>query len=104
MLTAELRKNTTYNILEALGLTTYSNCKPTIHSYITLFESLWKQKQLYDELEESHQLELANEEVKLHSKMQNEFINIAAHEHLCNQYWVYLIVLCIKQPIQNNMN
>src|SRR5215467_11217245 len=79
--TAELRKNTTYNILEALGLTTYSNSKPTVQSYITLFESLWKQKQLYDELEESHiQLELANEEVKLHSKMQNEFINMAAHE------------------------
>src|SRR5215467_14002541 len=88
VLTAELRKNTTYNILEALGLTTYSNSKPTVQSYITLFESLWKQKklyeqqqQLYDELEESHnQLELANEEVKLHSKMQNEFINVAAHE------------------------
>jgi signal transduction histidine kinase len=86
--TAELRKNTTYNILEALGLTTYSNSKPTVQSYITLFESLWKQKQLYeqqqhlyDELEESHnQLELANEEVKLHGKMQNEFINVAAHE------------------------
>ncbi len=81
MFTAELRKNATYNILEALGLITYSNSKPTVQSYITLFESLWKQKQLYDELEESHnQLELANEEVKLHSKMQNEFINVAAHE------------------------
>jgi two-component system, OmpR family, sensor histidine kinase VicK len=86
--TAELRKNATYNIFEALGLTTYSNSNPTVQSYITLFESLWKQKQLYeqqqqlyDELEESHnQLELANEEVKLHSKMQNEFINVAAHE------------------------
>src|SRR5215467_13425045 len=79
--TGELRKNTTYNILEALGLTTYSNSKPTVQSYITLFESLWKQKQLYDELEESHnQLELANQDVKLHSKMQNEFINVAAHE------------------------
>jgi signal transduction histidine kinase len=86
--TAELRKNTTYNILEALGLTTYSNSKPTVQSYLTLFESLWKQKQLYeqqqqlyDELEKSHnQLELANEEVKLHSNMQNEFINVAAHE------------------------
>lgn len=81
VLTAELRKNTTYNILEALGLSTYSNSKPTVQSYITLFESLWKQKHLYDELEESHnQLELANEEVKLSSKMQNEFINVAAHE------------------------
>jgi signal transduction histidine kinase len=79
--TAELKKNATYNILEALGLSTYSNSKPTVESYITLFESLWKQKQLYDELEDSHkQLELANEEVKLHSKMQNEFINVAAHE------------------------
>jgi signal transduction histidine kinase len=79
--TAELRKNMTYNILEALGLSTYSNSKPTVESYITLFESLWKQRQLYDELEESHkQLELANEEVKLHNKMQNEFVNVAAHE------------------------
>jgi len=79
--TAELRTNTTYNILEALGLSTYSNSNPTVQSYMTLFESLWKQKQLYDELEESHkQLELANEEVKLHNKMQNEFINVAAHE------------------------
>src|SRR5437763_13822875 len=26
------------------------------------------------------QLELANEEVKLHNKMQNEFINVEAHE------------------------
>src|SRR5215472_11509358 len=76
--TAELRKNTTYNILEALGLTTYSNSKPTVQSYITLFESLWKQKQLYEQQQQSHnQLELANE---VHITMQNEFINVAAHE------------------------
>src|SRR5215472_13130335 len=44
-------------------------------------ETEGQEQQLYDELEESHnQLELANEEVKLHSKMQNEFINVAAHE------------------------
>src|SRR5215469_15231437 len=34
VLTAELRKNTTYNILEALGLTTYSNIKPTVQCYL----------------------------------------------------------------------
>jgi sugar-specific transcriptional regulator TrmB len=35
--TVELRKNATYNILEASGLSTYSNSKPTVQSYISYF-------------------------------------------------------------------
>jgi signal transduction histidine kinase len=72
--TSELRNNATYNIYAALSLSTYSNSKPTIESYITLFESLWKQKEFVDKLE------LANEKLKTHDKMQREFINVAAHE------------------------
>jgi signal transduction histidine kinase len=86
--TTELRKNTTYNILEALSLSTYSNSKPTVQSYITLFESLWKQKQLYNELEESHnQLELQQQELqKTHGALRKserakeEFISMVSHE------------------------
>jgi signal transduction histidine kinase len=55
------------NLIEALGLATYSNSKPTVMSYISIFESLWKQVQLYEQLE-------------AHDKMQREFINIASHE------------------------
>ena len=55
------------NFIDAIGLTTYSNSKPTVSSYISIFESLWNQTKLYEEL-------------KKHSKMQQEFINIAAHE------------------------
>lgn len=52
---------------EAIGLSTYSNSKAGVLSYVSMFESLWKQTQLYEEL-------------KSNEKMQNEFINIAAHE------------------------
>jgi two-component system, OmpR family, sensor histidine kinase VicK len=55
------------NLIEALGLATNSNSKPTVMSYISIFESLWKQVQLYEQLE-------------AHDKMQREFINIASHE------------------------
>jgi signal transduction histidine kinase len=55
------------NFIEALGLATYSNSKPTVTSYVSIFESLWRQVQLYEQL-------------KVHDKMQKEFINIAAHE------------------------
>jgi signal transduction histidine kinase len=79
--TSELRNNSIYDIYEALSLSTYSNSKPTVESYVTLFESLWKQKEFADKLEQSRKnLELANEKLKIHDKMQREFIDVAAHE------------------------
>ena len=55
------------NFVEALGLATYSDSKPTVLSYFSIFESLWKQVALYEQL-------------KVHERMQQDFINIAAHE------------------------
>ena len=55
------------SFVEAVGLAIYSNSKPTVISYISIFESLWKQVELYEQL-------------KVHDKMQKEFINIASHE------------------------
>ena len=52
---------------DAIGLATYSNSKPTVSSYIAIFEKFWSQIKLYDQL-------------KLRDEMQNEFINIASHE------------------------
>src|SRR5919197_4206629 len=55
------------DFIEAVGIATYSNSKPTVLSYISIFESLWSQVKLYEKL-------------KVHDKMQKEFINIASHE------------------------
>ncbi|MGE5662512.1 MAG: histidine kinase dimerization/phospho-acceptor domain-containing protein, partial [Ignavibacteriales bacterium] len=63
----EKRDDSKENFVEALGLATYSNSKPTVMAYFSIFESLWKQVALYEQL-------------KTHDKMQNEFINIASHE------------------------
>ena len=63
----ELRDDTKDNTYYAAGLATYSNSKSIISSYVSIFESLWKQNELYEQL-------------KIHNKMQEEFINVAAHE------------------------
>jgi two-component system, OmpR family, sensor histidine kinase VicK len=55
------------NFVEAVGFATYSNSKPTVMSYVSIFKSLWRQVELYEQL-------------KTHDKMQKEFINIASHE------------------------
>ena len=48
-------------------MSSYSNSKSTVSSYVSMFETLWKQTEMYEQL-------------KIHDKMQKEFINIAAHE------------------------
>jgi signal transduction histidine kinase len=70
----ELKDDTKATFIEAIGLSTYSNSKAGVLSYVAIFENLWKQSELYD------QLMIAHEQVKIHDKMQKEFINIAAHE------------------------
>ncbi|MGA9841994.1 MAG: HAMP domain-containing sensor histidine kinase [Nitrososphaeraceae archaeon] len=59
---------------EAIGLSTYSNSKAGVLSYVAIFENLWKQSELYEDLKKAHI------QLKLHAKAQEEFINVAAHE------------------------
>jgi two-component system sensor histidine kinase VicK len=66
-LVMELRDDSKKTFHEAIGLSTYSNSKAGVLSYVSMFESLWKQAELYEKL-------------KSNEKMQKEFINIAAHE------------------------
>ncbi len=70
----ELKDDTEDNSYNASGLTTYSDSKSIVSSYVSIFESFWKQSELYQQLTE------ANEQLKVHDKIQNDFINIAAHE------------------------
>ena len=77
----ELKEDAEDNSYRAAGLTTYSDSKSIVSSYISIFESFWKQSELYEQLEESNkQLTEANKQLKVYDKMQKEFINVAAHE------------------------
>jgi signal transduction histidine kinase/phosphatidylserine/phosphatidylglycerophosphate/cardiolipin synthase-like enzyme len=73
-LVMELRDDSKTTFIEAIGLSTYSNSKAGVSSYVAIFENLWRQAELYAQLKE------ANEQLKIHDKMQREFIHIAAHE------------------------
>lgn len=73
-LTVELKDDTKENSYEAIGLATYSNSKSTVLSYASIFESLWKQTELYQQIKE------ANNKLNTLNNFQKDFINIAAHE------------------------
>jgi signal transduction histidine kinase len=55
-------------------LATYSNSKSAALSYRAIFDSLWKQTELYQKLEK------ANERLKENEMLHKDFIHIAAHE------------------------
>ena len=73
-LTVELKDDAKENSYEAIGLATYSNSKSTVLSYASIFESLWKQTELYQQLKD------ANNKLNTLNNFQKDFINIAAHE------------------------
>ncbi|HXV46042.1 MAG TPA: HAMP domain-containing sensor histidine kinase [Nitrososphaera sp.] len=70
----ELKDDTKQISYEAVGLSMHSSSKTIVISYASIFDSLWKQTELYE------QLVSAKEQLELHDKIQQEFINIAAHE------------------------
>ena len=67
-LVMELRDDSKRTFDEAIGLSTYSNSRPGVLSYVSIFENLWKQTELYEQLK------------KFMIECRQEFINIAAHE------------------------
>jgi signal transduction histidine kinase len=80
-LVMELRDDTKDTFDEAIGLSTYSNSKAGVLSYVAIFDNLWDQTKLYEQIKDSNtKLELANKQLQIQDKAQQEFINIAAHE------------------------
>ncbi len=66
-LVVELKDDIREDTKEAIGLATYSNSKSTVLSYVSIFDTLWRQSEL-------------REELMIRNIAQKEFINIAAHE------------------------
>jgi signal transduction histidine kinase len=64
---AELRNPNAEEFSESIGFMVYSNRKTSVDSFKSIFELLWNERTL-------------NEELKKAYKMQKEFINIASHE------------------------
>lgn len=63
----ESKNISSIDMIESIGLSSYSNSHRISKSYASIFEALWNQAELYDKL-------------KLQDRLQKEFINIAAHE------------------------
>jgi signal transduction histidine kinase len=66
-LRAELKEPKAEDFSEAIGRAVYSNSKSSVESFKSIFELLWNERTL-------------NEELKRADKMQKEFINVASHE------------------------
>jgi signal transduction histidine kinase len=57
-----------------VGLGIYTNRVASVLPYVSMFESLWKQTELYEQINKVYQ------QLKIHDRLQEEFINTAAHE------------------------
>jgi two-component system, OmpR family, sensor histidine kinase VicK len=73
-LVMELKDDVKDNFIESIGLSIHSTSKANVLSYVAIFENLWKQSELYQEIKES------NKKLESKDKVLNEFIHIAAHE------------------------
>ncbi|MDQ4073291.1 MAG: HAMP domain-containing histidine kinase [Thermoproteota archaeon] len=92
-LTIEVNDDTKSNSCNAIGTSIHYKNKPIVSCYHALFDSFWKQAILYEQLKEAH------EQLQIHDKMQNEFINIVAHELRTP----IQPILCLTQIIKNNL-
>lgn len=70
----ELKDDTNKSAYDAVGLGIYTNRVASVLPYVSMFESLWKQTELYEQVNKVYQ------QLKIHDRLQEEFINTAAHE------------------------
>lgn len=77
----ELKDDTATDSLQAVGLALYSGSKSIVSSYTAILEAIWKQSELNEQIRQTNEkLEDAYKQLEDHEKVQNEFINVAAHE------------------------
>jgi signal transduction histidine kinase len=73
-MTAELVNDYTDVSAESLGISTFSNSKSTVLYYISMFENLWKQSDLYEKVQNLYA------QLKTTKEAQMQFIQVVAHE------------------------
>lgn len=67
VLVVETKDDSRSEFTEAIGLATISNSKASVQPYVSIFESFWRETQLYEKARDA-------------DRIKDEFINIAAHE------------------------
>ncbi|MBA3750732.1 MAG: hypothetical protein H0X03_07585, partial [Nitrosopumilus sp.] len=70
----EIKDDSKNNFLDALGLAIHIEGKSAALSYLSIFNSLWDQTEMYQQLKDTH------DQLLIHERMQKEFIETAAHE------------------------
>ena len=70
----DLKDDLSQNFIDAIGFASYSNSKSRTQSYNFIFDTICRQADVYEELE------MKTIELEKLNTLQNEFINIAAHE------------------------
>ena len=91
----EIKDNSKDSYIDSGGITIFIEGKSTALSYAAIFESLWKQTEIYDEIKKSY------EKIQRHDKMQKEFIDIAAHELRTPLQPIIGITTILKDEIQS---
>jgi signal transduction histidine kinase len=86
-LVMELKDDSKEKFHEAIGISTYSNSKAGVLSYVSIFENLWNQTEIYQQLKKSEEL-------------QQDFIRIAAHELRSP----IQPILAISEMLKSNVN
>lgn len=76
-----LKNTTKQKFIDAVDSAVYSTSNPKVMSLATIFETLWKQTELYEKLKEADNLkEDYIQRLKSADKVKDEFVNVAAHE------------------------
>jgi len=102
-LIVELKNDTKQKFTEAVGSAVYSTSKPKVVSFVTIFETLWKQTELYEKLKDADKLkEEYIRKLRLADKAKDEFVNIAAHELRTPTQSILTFANLLKYDINKN--
>lgn len=85
----EIKDDVKDNFIDAFGLAIFIDGKSMASSYTAIFDSLWKQAEMYEQLQ-------------LQTRMQKEFINMAAHELRTPLQPILGLAEVIKMEIKDN--
>jgi two-component system sensor histidine kinase VicK len=95
VLILEIKNDTTKGYIESMGMTIFIEGKSAALSYASIFNSLWKQTEMYEQLNKTFL------QLQIHEKMQKEFINVAAHELRTPLQPIISTTTILNKEIQN---
>src|SRR6476620_6932996 len=96
VLLLEIKNDTNKDYIESMGMTIFIESKSASLSYVSIFDSLWKQSEMYE------QLKKAFLQLQIHEKMQRDFINVAAHELRTQIQPILGLSKIVKNKINDN--